>query len=72
MKKIFLILGGFGAFVTGCFLNKKYGWGIGDKIADRVQSAADYVANKLEKTRGNKNEETGGSDKNAGQCESGS
>ena len=57
MKKGFYLIGMIGAFVGGCFLNKKYNWGIGDKIADTVQSAADYVAEKLDKTRG-KNTDT--------------
>ena len=55
MKKIFTLIGLGGAFVAGCFLNKKYGWGIGDKVADKVQRAADFVADKLEKTRGEEN-----------------
>lgn len=59
MKKIFYLVGLIGAFVGGCFLNKKYNWKIGDKIADKVQAAADYVSEKLEKTRGENTENTG-------------
>ena len=59
MKKIFYLVGIIGAFIGGCFLNKKYNWGIGDKIAGKVQSAADYVAEKLERTRGKNTEDTG-------------
>lgn len=59
MKKIFYLIGLVGAFVGGCFLNKKYNWGIGDKIASKVQVAADYVSEKLEKTRGKNTEDTG-------------
>lgn len=57
MKKIFYIISLIG-FLAACFLNKKYGWRLGDKIADKIQSAADFVAEKLEKTRGNIDENT--------------
>ena len=58
MKKVFYIIGLVVTFITGCFLNKKYGWGLGDKIANCVQKSADFIADKLEKTRGNKEEIT--------------
>ena len=59
MKKIFYLVGIIVTFITGCFLNKKYNWGIGNFIAGKVQLAADYMAEKLEKTRGKSTEDTG-------------
>ena len=48
-KKILIAVAGLTTFVAGCVLNKKFGWNIGDKVADGVQSVLEKGSNCLKR-----------------------